>query len=104
MPASEAAAGKAPASLTTAAGEVEHHDPGRRAATPAQNGRLERPPARGGAGFQALLSTLPADVRSRHNAVPPGPSLVLAKGRGVGGRAGVTGILKILLKRLVEGH
>lgn len=47
MPALEAAAGRAPASLTTAAGEVEHHDPGRRVATPAQNTKLEIPPARG---------------------------------------------------------
>lgn len=47
MPALEAAAGRAPATLTTAAGEVEHHDPGRRVATPAQNAKLEISPARG---------------------------------------------------------
>lgn len=34
VPALEAGA---PASLTAAASEVEHHDPGRRVATPAQN-------------------------------------------------------------------
>jgi hypothetical protein len=44
MPALEAGA---PASLTAAAGEVEHHDPGRRVATPTQNAKLEIPPARG---------------------------------------------------------
>lgn len=50
IPALEAAAGRTPEgpeSLTTAAGEVEYHDPGRRVATPAQNAKLKSPQARG---------------------------------------------------------